>query len=104
MFSTLLGLTLLSGAAQAAPWAEVDAIWAPDASGQWRRVEDSGAAVRVGEEAEEVLKVGLDLDEGDRIRTTQARVRVRLRNSSGGVRTTKNVAPADGPPRVALAP
>jgi hypothetical protein len=84
MFSTLLGsgllgFSLLGGAAHAAPWAEVDAIWAPDATGQWRRVDRSGAAVRVGESNEEVLRVGFDLDEGDRIRTTQARVRIRLR-------------------------
>jgi len=78
MFSTLFGFCLLGAGAQAAPWAEVDAIWAPDAAGEWHRVDRSGAAVLVGETATEVLRVGLDLKEGARIRTTQARVRIRL--------------------------
>jgi len=78
MFSTLFGFCLLGAGAQAAPWAEVDAIWAPDAAGEWRRVERSGSAVLVGETTTEVLSVGLDLKEGARIRTTQARVRIRL--------------------------
>jgi hypothetical protein len=78
MFSTLFGFCLMGAGAQAAPWAEVDAIWAPDAAGEWRRVDRSGAAVLVGETSPEVLRVGLDLKEGSRIRTTQARVRIRL--------------------------
>jgi hypothetical protein len=79
MISTFFAFCLLGNGAQAAPWAEVDAIWAPDASGEWKRVDRSGAAVLVGETTTEILTVGLDLKEGDRIRTTQARVRVRLR-------------------------
>lgn len=79
MFLTLFGFCLLGSAANAAPWAEVDAIWAPDAAGEWRRVDSSGAAVLVGENTTEVLAVGFNLEEGQRIRTTQARVRIRIR-------------------------
>lgn len=78
MYLTLFGFCLLGSAANAAPWAEVDAIWAPDAAGQWKRVKSSGAAVLVDEATTEVLTVGFKLEEGQRIRTTQARVRIRL--------------------------
>ena len=71
-------ISLLSGSAIAAPWAEVDAIWAPDESGKWRRVDQSGSAILVEGEKEQVLSVGQDLEKGDQIKTTQARVRIRL--------------------------
>lgn len=97
MISLFFAFCLLGNGAQAAPWAEVDAIWAPDAAGEWKRVERSGAAVLVGETATEVLTVGLDLKEGDRIRTTQARVRIRLRKKGQiVVRPSSDVQLASG--------
>ena len=76
---------------EAAPFAEVDAIWAPDASGVWRRVERSGSALRVKEGGEEVLHVGFDLEEGDRVRTTQARLRLRLKKGQMVIRPESDV-------------
>ena len=78
MIPSILALCLLQGA-DAASWGEVDAIWAPDATGTWKRTDRTGGALLVGEGSEEVLSVGLELEEGARIRTTQARVRIRLK-------------------------
>ena len=78
MIASIFALSLLQGA-DAATWGEVDAIWAPDASGSWRRVDRSGGAHLLEGEEEAVLAVGQELEEGAHIRTTQARVRIRLR-------------------------
>lgn len=78
MIASIFALSLLQGA-DAATWGEVDAIWAPDASGSWRRVDRSGGALLLEGEEEAVLAVGQELEEGAHIRTTQARVRIRLR-------------------------
>ena len=83
MIASIFALSLLQGA-EAATWGEVDAIWAPDASGTWRRVQQSGGALLLEGEDESVLAVGQELEEGVRIRTTQARVRIR-RSSQGQV-------------------
>ena len=97
MLQTLLVFLAFGAPVEAASFAEVDAIWAPDAAGVWRRVERSGAALRVKEGGEEVLSVGFDLDEGDRIRTTQARVRLRLKKGQMVVRPESDVRiQADG--------
>ena len=96
MFASFFALSLLQGA-DAATWGEVDAIWAPDAAGVWRRVERSGGALLLGDDSEQVLVVGQRLEDGLRIRTTQARVR--LRRSKRGqvvVRPESEVRLEDG--------
>ena len=78
MIASIFALSLLQGA-DAAVWGEVDAIWAPDASGTWRRTDRSGGALLLEGTEESVLEVGQELEEGAQLRTTQARVRIRLR-------------------------
>ncbi|MEC7242749.1 MAG: hypothetical protein VXW32_16065 [Myxococcota bacterium] len=78
MIASIFALSLLQGV-DAAVWGEVDAIWAPDASGTWRRTDRSGGALLLEGTEESVLEVGQELEEGAQLRTTQARVRIRLR-------------------------
>ena len=96
MISSILTLCFLQGA-EAATWGEVDAIWAPDATGTWQRTDRSGGALLIEEGSDEVLSVGLMLEEGARIRTTQARVRIRLkRRGQVVIRPESDVVLEDG--------
>lgn len=75
----LFALLLVAGRVEAAEaWAVVDGIHTPDASGRWRAVETSTRAAVLRGEARVPITDGMTLEEGDRVVTDEARVRVLL--------------------------
>jgi hypothetical protein len=60
-------------------FATVERITIPDARGKWQFIPVTPNAVRIRGDAEEPLTRGMDLEVGDRIRTSMARVQVGLK-------------------------
>lgn len=62
-------------------FATVTAISTPDTRGRWRPVQETAAAGRMDADTRTPLRVGMVLNQGDRLVTEQARVTVRLGRS-----------------------
>ena len=78
----LTALVLCLGWAPSSAWAEsfatITQIATPDTRGRWQSVDETPAAAKVTEEARVPLRVGMVLVLGDRLKTEEARVTIRL--------------------------
>ncbi len=80
-FTWLLTLVLLTLPSQAfaGAWATIERVEVLDESGRWQVERQSGQATRTRDGATVPVSTGLDLEEGDTLRTHGARLRVRYR-------------------------
>jgi len=74
----LVALSWLPSAAWAQGYATVSSLAEPDARGRWGAVQATAAAARIRGDERTPLEVGLSLQIGDQVQTTQARVELAL--------------------------
>ncbi len=75
---SLLLPVLVVSSALAAPFGTVDIVTVPDPSGEWVRSSATADAVRIRDGVETSLSAQMQVDVGDTIRTSQARVQIAM--------------------------